>query len=337
MPVEIKNKSKYFNDVLAIIITALGLFNTWFFLPAILFSPVLICKTFFRKSIFETVYLCITIFVFNLICSVVTGHTTTFYAFCFSASVIAYGIILGLGFRKKNSFKDIYTVMTLFNCALVVVIFAFIKLKLDINIHKVVRSELIDGYNAFVRIVKYYNPQITEVISIDNYDYINMFYMIIPGLLPFFVVLFSGITSAIQYCVAKFMCISDIINTNNFNDGIDKFKITWITNFILVLTQIIVLADFNAFLTMMCLNLVFVILAVICLNGFAVIYFKIKLKVCSHSIRILLVIGFMFLLVAVSLVFPIINGVYLLIFIGITDCIFDYRKLKEIKEGYYEE
>ena len=158
-----------------------------------------------------------------------------------------------------------------------------------------------------------------------------------PGVIPFVVIMCIIITTFIQYAICKSVINSYFIKQSNFADGFEKFKLTFISAIVFLISFLLNNSGINDMLSMIALNVFMIIFILYIMEAASVLYYKLKQSITSRALRVFLFCTIVTLALITSAFFPIVNIFYVFVFIGLTDSIFDYRKLGENNNENYEE
>ena len=317
----------YLYPVLAIIISFLGFNYGVFALISFLFVPAVISVMMYRYSIWDGLYTILAIVIFTLLNTCLYNQQAIIMSFAYSLFIAVSGIMLGICFVKKFSFKRALIVLTGFYTVCSAVVFAALKYIFDINITEIFRAFFVEAYSLFFETLQMYNPQLSSAISIPEYDLFNIFYSVMPGLVPYFTIAVSIFTSLVQYTISKSTLTSALIDNSDFFDGFEKFKLSVVSAVFFLLTFLLNTSGIDNMLSMINLNVFLSIATLYIIEAISLIYFSLKKSVISRALRILMVVGIVIFSFVISSLFPIINIVYLFIFVGLSDSIFNYRKL----------
>ena len=114
----------YLYPVLAIIISFLGFNYGVFALISFLFVPAVISVMMYRYSIWDGLYTILAIVIFTLLNTCLYNQQAIIMSFAYSLFIAVSGIMLGICFVKKFSFKRALIVLTGFYTVCSAVVFA---------------------------------------------------------------------------------------------------------------------------------------------------------------------------------------------------------------------
>ncbi len=329
--------SAYIYIIIATIAAFFGMYFSLLYPLALVLVPVFISYVFVDKGVWETIFTSLAIVIFSFICFAIV-KITNLGVVCVCAMIyIIPGIILGILYTRKSSFKSTLIWLIAFYYLVILLSFAYINYALKLNISNELRVYLTNNFNMFWDLIGIYKPEITNALVTEKYALYNTFYSIIPGLLPFGLTLIFIIISMLQYALGKRISSRVIIRNEYFADGFDTFKLSGVSNIAFIISILVFLADFNNITTMIFMNITAIITMLYTLEAISLLYYKIKQNTPSYSKRIGVTLVIIIGIAASSVFIPITNVILITSLIGFADSIFDFRKISINKDEYYEE
>ncbi len=326
------NNSIYMLSISTVLIFFISLYNQYLIIPALVLLPALISKIIYEYSVWDGVYSALAILIFSLLSVFVTGTNYTYTILVLWTMVVLPGFVIGISFSKRLCFKDMLIISFITESVLVLIAFAFIKYFYNADITSAVRTSLIDTYLQFVEFIEVYYPEMLTVFKSDKYMVFNIFYTVMPGLVPFVLMLSGFVFFVLRYVTSKIILKKAFIIKSDFIDGIDKFKLSRTASIVFIASLIITLSGTQNKTAMIALNILLIIIIMYFFEAAALLNYKLKQTSASYSRRIAVFAFIIAVSVVATFVFPVVNVFYLGIFIGFLDSIFDYRKLNS-KEG----
>lgn len=329
------NKSYYIYILCTIMLAFAAVTNALFLLPAFIIVPSFLAKISYKNTGWDFIYVSLALLVFSMVTGYATNGGIVFTAIVI-LSLIVNGCIIYVGFKKKFSAFKIILSLIATDILFILGVLAYVKYGLSINITSILRQYLSLIYDNFIKIMHMYNPESTTLLDDNKFTAFNLFYNIIPGIIPAVIIISSMFLSALKYAAGKLLCREVFIENSNFSDGFDKIRASAVSNVVLIITFVISMTG-NDYYSMIALNLFYITVAYYVLVALAIIDFKLKIRITSQFKRFMI-----FILIGVSsvftiLMFPAVNIFLVGALFGFIDTIFDYRKLKNNNEDEEDE
>lgn len=335
-----KNKTiplVYIYSILAILISYFGVVFAPFTILSALFVPVILSAIIYGYGLSNGIYVGLGIIVFNVINTFIFADNLSIYGLIYSVFIVTSGLVIGFNHIKKTSFNSFLISLGFYYTVCAMILFAAIKYMFQVDVTAIVRFYFVETYNMFYEVIKLYNPNLLSTIGIHEYELFNTLYCIMPGIVPFMAIMLIVLTCFIQYAICKLVINNYLIKKSSFADGFDKFKLTFISAIVFLISFLINNSNINNMLCMVALNIFMIISMLYIMEAAAILYYKLKQSITARALRMLLFCVIVVFLFVISAFFTIVNIFYVFIFIGLTDSIFDYRKLGENNNENYEE
>lgn len=315
-----------------IVCTFLSMYSATFSLICLFVVPMCVSYSIYTYNISTAVYPIVTSIVFNLICSFLMPTLTLEYASFTLVTLLVPGIIIGFCFKKKFNFNSTMLACLGFECILLLASFAVVKYVYKINITQTLRENLYFFYYEQVGTLTKLNPEFSQIVDTYQSEIITAIHTIIPGIIPFVAIVLIVIETALKYCLCKIFNTKLMISDSNFSDGFDKFNLPSLTGIVtLICVCISLLSDSNNTI-MFATNVIMINLFLYYSVGISIIEFKLKEKNIVPIARVLIIVVTLIITIIFGLILPVVNLIYVFIFVGILDSIFDFRKLKNNKD-----
>ena len=330
MSCEKTEKSIFFSSLAITATTLVALYSNAIFMIMFFVCCVInansVCKNGFLKTVI--INFCTT--VFCAVGCIISPHMSL-HDMLILPLIIIPGITMGFSFTKKCAFKDILVYQIAFYFLFFIAILAGLRFFYDFDMTKELREITVTGFGEQIGILKNFSSDFNINYEDVESQIFNMLYVVLPGTIPFGVFLISIAAFLIQYAFCRGFCAKYFIKTSTFLDGFDTFKVGIPTNVVFVLSLITAFLDSSMFIVMISINIAMIILVLYLVETLSLIEHKLKV-LGQNAIKRKIII---FIIMITSLVFstllPIINVFYIFIILGITDSIFDFRKLNAKK------
>lgn len=317
----------YLCVLLSVLFSFCGLCTGFMMMAAFFTLPMLISFIFYKTSHWEALYCVLAVAIFNILTSFALNIHSPIGVLIYSLLTSLPGFLVGASFKRNLSFKHTMLFLLGFDLAVISISLAFLKYYLNINIFSEIKSVTLEAYDLTTTFLKHYQNEYGLTELPDKLEFMSIFYTIIPGLVPFGLILSSMFTSLIKYFLCKKICRRALIQNTSFFDGADGFKVTAVTNIFFVISLLIYFVNINNTLSMICINILLIISTLYIFESISIITYKIRQKVLSGVRSGFLVVLIIFATFIVSIYIPVINPFYVGILVGFLDSLFDFRKL----------
>ena len=201
------------------------------------------------------------------------------------------------------------------------------KFIFEFNIASELREIFLNNFNDNLSILKSLSPEAAEQLKNSEHQIFNTLYVLVPGILPFVFSLVFIFTFLLQYAMSKIVCTGYFVRSSHFQDGFESFKPGIVTNIVLAFMIMTILFETSNNMVMICLNIAIIILMLYYITTISYIEFKFKQRGYYAGKRFGLIAAIVAISVVSSLFLPVINMIYIFVFFGFLDSIFDFRKL----------
>ncbi len=318
--------------VLVLILTFLSINSTLVHIVSMFLIPALVSYLCCISNKHEALFAIIAVAIFSFITSFVSfSIKTALINLIITAILIIPGVICAYLFKTKKSFACILFSTCLFDFMLLIGALAYTKYYLEINFYTLIREEIILTYEQTLPLIKSLSKDMSQVFEQNEKEIFNMMYKFIPSLTPFFVSTFIIFGNLIKYAFCKMKCNSYLIRETKFIDGFDSLRMNAKSNICLAVCILVLLLSTSDNTMMIFTNTVLCILTVYYVAGLSFIEFKLKQKSVHQGLRLIYILFIVIASLILSFVLPVINLIYIMIFIAFLDSIFDFRKLKAKK------
>lgn len=319
----------------AIILSNITVYGTIYGCIAAPTAAVIISYLTYTYGICGGILTGVTAAIFNVIVFTVNkAFDITLLFSCFFA--VLPGIVCGVCMSKKAKIRN-SLIATAFSVLVFPVIYlAYVKYIGKFNIAEFFNSTLTEAMNSYFDMLKTIYPEVFKSISGKENEIFSLLGIYIPGLIPCFLALFSLIYAAIVYHFGIAASRRTMIKNSDFIQGLDCFAMPRYTAIYLLISMIFVFLDADNITYMMFLNAVIIIFMLYSFEGISFVDYKLKQKNYSFFIRLVLIIGILFVLTVISTFMPFLNVIFVLSFIGMTDSAQDLRKCGFNKGEFHE-
>ncbi len=316
-----------------LILTFLSINSTLVYILALFLVPALVSYLCCISNRFEALLAIAAVIIFSFVTSFVSfSIQTALINLIITTMLIIPGLICAYSFKAKKSFASILFFTCLFDFVLLILALAYSKYYLEINFYTLIREEIILTYEQTLPLIKSLNKDVSYVFEQNEKEIFRLMVKFIPSLTPFFLSTFIIFGNLIKYAFCKISCNSYLIRETMFIDGFDTLRMNAKSNISLAVCILGLVLSTSDNTMMILTNTALSILAVYFVSGLSFIEFKLKQKSVRQGLRLI----YMLLIVIVSLILsvfiPVINLIYIIIFVAFLDSLFDFRKLK-IKKG----
>jgi len=325
-------KELVFYSVAALIFSVLAISNSLLLIPGFFVVSAIISYAVYSCGMWNGIYLSLALLIFNTSYGVTAADGTIVISFLFCTLSIITGFICATGFKKFFNFNKMVFLISAYFTAIFLVSTAVAKYFFDLNINNIIRKVFVELYNNVIAVIKLYNLEESLMLNTGEFEYFNVFYTFMPGLVPCCVILLSMISAIIIYAVSKVMNRKALIENSYFENGSDKFRVNIYTNIFMAISFVIYLTSGVDFYEMIGINMIIIIGSFYVFNTLSLINHKLKMQSPSYVRRAVILFAITVLSVIIMSLNPVINILYLAIFIGFADSIFDFRKLKDKDE-----
>ena len=242
----------------------------------------------------------------------------------------------GILILKKFKVRDILIFVSASVIIFPLISLAYAKYRLDFNLTKVLSDFFDEFFYEQFKILKSVLPEFKEMISAGDQDIFSTLTIFIPGLIPAISIILAIFYSIIIYAVSKAMLRKKMVENSFFIQGLDCIYLPKINTSVLFVLIILLFFETSTFFTMGLLNVFIVLFVCFMLQGLSLIEYKLKQKNLNTLVRLLALIGIVIVLSLVSALMPILNPVFALSILGISDSSNDYRKINSNKDDCNE-
>lgn len=238
------------------------------------------------------------------------------------------GLVIGISFRAKLSFRDTFFLAVVIDSLILIGLFAVSKYFYKLDITAQIRNTFLADFDDKLNLLKSLSPEVFEQIKSNEHQIFNALYILMPGLIPFASALFFVFFFLVQYGISKLACMEYIIRSNSFNDGFDTFRPGIVTNITMILMFITIMYETSQKVVMVCINLALFIMMMYFITTLSFIEHKLKQRGLYPGKRFGIMIAVIVLTIVFSVIVPVVNFVFIFVFFGFLDSLFDFRKLK---------
>lgn len=245
--------------------------------------------------------------------------------------ILLPGIITGACFKKKLAFKDTMIAVLGFYFLVLLGVLCVCKYKFNMDITGQLRDVTTRNFTDQLSVIRSLYPDFSSYITSMEYQIFNTLYVLLPGIIPFATGLVLVFAFLLQYALSKMACTRYLIHEASFQDGFDTFKLGLVTNIAFALFVVTILFEKSAMVVMICVNAALFILLLYFVSALSFIEYKFKARAFYPGKRLALTALILIVSLITSTIVPIVNFIYIFIFFGFLDSIFDFRKLNAKK------
>lgn len=313
--------------LLLILCTFISRYNVLVHFVSIFFISAAVSYCICNFSFLKTLYMSGCAIIFYVVASFANRSFVPADAITLSVLFLP-GFALGLSFKAKFSFRDTFFIVLLIYALILIASLAISKLVYGINITAQIRDIFLGDFDDNINILTSISPEAFEQLKTNEHQIFNALYIFMPGLIPFIFGVVFVITSLIQYGISKMLCMKYLIQSCAFKDGFDCFRPGIVTNITLVLMIITVMYETSQNAAMICINAVLIILLIYFVTTLSLIEHKLKQHGLYPGKRFAILAAVVVLALIFSLVVPVVNFIFIFVFLGFLDSLLDFRKLK---------
>ncbi len=255
------------------------------------------------------------------------NHTASLSDIFILGLLFVPGCVLGISFKTKQTFKDTFIIAMTVDFLILTVSVFVCKFVFEFDITSELRAVFLDNFSDNLSILKSLSPDIAVQLKNSEHQIFNTLYILVPGILPFAFSVIFVFAFLLQYAISKMVCMGYLVRCSHFQDGFDSFRPGIVTNIVLAFMIMTILFETSNNIVMICLNIALIILMLYFITTLSYIDFKFKQRGYYAGRRFGLIAAICVISVVSSLFLPIINMIYIFVFFGFLDSIFDFRKL----------
>jgi len=278
----------------------------------------------------------VSICLFNLVTAFFLPEMSMLATAANTLMLIVPGFICGLLISKRAKVRD-----TIIAVAFAVIIFplislAYAKYSEGFNL----TGEIADIFNTVFYeqfdLIKSVYPEFDDALSGNRAEIFSMLSIMIPGIIPSVAIIIAIIYSVLIYMFSKAMLRRKMIENSFFIQGLDNFYIPKANATVLIVLIVFLFLETNLLLMMTIINVFAVLIGLFMLEGLSFVDYKLKHHIPLAFVRFIALIGIVIGLSVISAIMPILNPVFALSILGISDSINDYRKINANKDEINE-
>ncbi len=320
----------FFITVLIVLSVFASKYSPLLFILSLFLVPALNSYITCSSTLSAVVYTNTAAIIFGVVSSWISGAFSFFDLLSYLYLIIP-GMIIGLSFKNKQSFKNIMVYSIAFDFLMLIVILAVVKFGFNFNLTKEIQNTIVALYDEYLDIFKSLSPISAKELNDVRHALFEVMYIGIPGTVPFVASVMFMFTFLLRYAICKITCMKQLVNSGNFADGFDTFRLGIVTNISMLIFLFFSFFGDSRLFSLMCANCVLFILMLYFVGALSFIEYRLKSGICYPIRRFAILIVIMAATLILTLQAPIVNFLYIFILIGITDSLFDFRKLKNKK------
>lgn len=325
----------FFITILIMLSVFASKYSSLLFVVSLFLVPALNSHITCKCSFVTAVYADISAIIFGIVSSLISD-TFSYFDLMTYLYIIIPGMIIGLSFKNKKSFKDIMIYSLAFDFLMLIGILAIVKFGFGFNLTKEIQNTIVALYDEYIDIFKALYPASAKELDNVRNTLFEAMYIGIPGIVPFVASVLFMFTFLLKYAMCKIACMKQLITSGNFADGFDTFRPGIVTNISMLIFLFFSFFGDSIFFSLMCANCVLFILMLYFVGALSFIEYKLKASIFYPLRRFAILVAILVVTFILTLQAPIVNFLYIFILIGITDSLFDFRKLKN-KKGEADE
>ena len=335
----VKTNSIYKNIFICffvLLFSHISLYNTPLKLLVFLLMPPVISYMIYKNGIIPTAMMCISSIVFNILTAiylpVISGSIATFNTFL----LLVPGFVCGVLISKKLKVLDVLLAVTISVIIFPLIMMAYAKYSANLNFYKEISNIIMVDFDRQFHMMKTLYPEISQFLNGNENELLSAMAVYIPGLMPCIAIIISTIYALIIFGFSKSLLKRNMINDLFFINGLDCIFIPRTVTFALVISLVLMFFETDSVTAMVAINIFLVTLMFYMLHGLSLIEYFLKQKNLNSVVRFISLAGIIILLMLASAFMPLLNPVFSLAFLGMTDSSSDFRKLYTNKDEVNE-
>ena len=335
----IKSDSAYKNLILCFFVLLfmhIALYNTPILIPAYIVIPAVIAYSIYVFGISVSLMFCAGSVIFNAVTSWLLPGFNWYVSIAETLSIAIPGIACGLCISKKLKAADTLITTTASAVVFPLGYLAYAKYVHEFDIAKEISDTITDTIAQQFNLIKTVYPEISEVFAENEGEIFALLGLYVPGLMPCVLIVLCIIYSVIIYAAAKALCRRKMIANSFFIQGLDCVYLPKPSTAALLVSMLFAVMETNSIVFMAAINFIIVILVFYMLQGLSLIEYNLKQKNFNSLTRLFIILGIIVALTVISVIAPILNPVFALAILGVSDSAGDYRKLNKNKDEFNE-
>ena len=265
----------FFMTILIVLSVFASKYGSLLFVVSLFLVPALNSYIICKYSLVTAVYTNIAAIIFGIVSSWISGTFSYFDSITY-LHIIIPGMIIGLSFKNKKSFKDIMTYSLAFDFLMLIVILAIVKFGFSFNLTKEIQNTIVALYDEYLDIFKSLYPTSAKELDNVRHTLFEAMYVGIPGIVPFVASVLFAFTFLLRYAICKITCMKQLITSGNFADGFDTFRLGIVTNISMLIFLFFSFFGDSRIFSLMCANCVLFILMMYFVGALSFIEYKLK-------------------------------------------------------------
>jgi len=290
----------------------------------------------FVLGILPASLLCVSACMFNIVTAYFIPEISVFASFFDTLAVLLPGFVCGLMISKKAKALDIIIGVTICVVIFPLIALGYEKYALGFNLSQSIVDFFDQVFFEQFKLIKSLYPELSNTFSGSEYDVFSFLAVFIPGLIPAISIVIAMFYSAVIFMISKSLLKRKMIENSFFIQGLDCIYIPRINTTVLFILILFLFLETSTFFMMAILNIFVVLFAFFMIQGLSVIEYKLKQKNLKAFIRFVSLIGIIIALSVISSIIPILNPIFALSILGISDSTNDYRKINSNKDDMNE-
>ena len=330
MDISKKQTNIYFSAIALLLLCFIAGVGTFSYLTMLIIVPVFCAYVFCTNSDANFVYICVSSIVFSIVTALTAGISAV-TALVSTILLLFPGVILGFSLKAKKDFNFALVFHMIYDFSLLLAVLAILRYGYNINVTAAIRDTLSETFTLNLGIIKSLYPQLVSVLEENEHQLFESIYIGLPGYVPFFASVIFVFVFMVRYALCKVFFMRYLIANDIFSGGFDTFRNTAVTNYFALAMLFLSSVSESSIFSMICLNVLFIIVILYFVGGVSVLEYRLKDKIHHPAKRLFVMMGIFVALLIFSIFLPVINFVYVFLFLGFADSLFDFRKLNTKK------
>lgn len=335
----VKTNSIYKNIIICffvLLFSHIALYNTPLKLLVFLLIPPVISYMVYKNGMIVTAMMCVSSLIFNVVTAVylpsISGYVAVFNTFF----LFTPGFVCGVLILKKVKVLDILLAVAISVIIFPLIILAYTKYAFNYNFAKEISDIIMVDFARQFNMLKILYPEISQFMSGNENELFSAMAIYIPGLIPCFAIIISTLYALVIFGFSKSLLKRNMINDLFFIDGLDCIYVPRKVTIALLISLVLMFFETDSVTAMVAINVFLVTLIFYVLHGLSLIEYSLKQKNLNSVVRFISLSGIIILLMLASAFMPILNPLFALAFLGMTDSSSDFRKLYTNKDEINE-
>lgn len=335
----VKSGSIYKNIFLCffvLLFTHMALYSTPLLFLIYTFIPPVIAYAIYYFGMIPGVMLCSATVIFNFAAALCLPGMNLYASLLTTLSIVIPGAVCGLCICKKCKVCDTIIAVSLSVIIFPLIMLAYMKYAEGYNLANEISDVINVSFLRQFQLLKSIYPEISSVFNGNEKEIFSLMATYVPGLLPCFLILLCILYGLLIFGITEFISKRKMIENSFFIQGLDCIYLPKITSVALIISMLFIFMETDSLTIMAAVNVFVIMIFFYMIQGLSLIEYNLKQKNLNLLMRFFAIAGIIIALMFVSAVIPVLNPVFALSLLGISDSAGDYRKLNMNKDEFNE-